>query len=261
MEFFRFGGKPKSFAKGEKIFGENQKPIPFLLMPQRMYLVVDGEVGIVLNNRPIGTVRQGEVFGEMASINQGPRSATAVARTPCRVIALDDKQIQAALGKKPEFALMLMGVMIARLRENLGHAGTARPAAGTPRWKQSVPLEKSLLADLARVLGPDARSSYESGQSIVKEGQTGVLMYVVLYGHVAISVGGKIVEKLGPGGVFGEMALIDRAPRLASVIAETACTLLLIDRHGFLNLVKRSRRFAASLLTAVSERARYMTSR
>jgi CRP-like cAMP-binding protein len=261
MEFFRFGGKPKSFARGDKIFGENQKPIPFLLMPQRMYLLVEGEVGILLKNRPIGTVRQGEVFGEMASINQGPRSATAVARTPCRVIALDDKQLQAALGKKPEFALMLMGVMIARLRENIGRNGTGRASAGGANWRQSVPLPKSLLSDLERVLGSEARTSYESGQSIVKEGQTGVLMYVVLYGRVAISVGGKLVEKLGPGGVFGEMALIDRAPRLASVVAETACTLLALDRHGFLNLVKKSRRFAASLLTAVSERARYMTSR
>ena len=261
MEFFRSGGKPKSFAKGEKIFGENQKPIPFLLMPQRIYLLVEGEVGILLKNRPIGAVYEGEVFGEMASINQGPRSATAVAKTPCRVIALDDKQLQAALGKKPEFALMLMSVMIARLRQNISRTGANQASASGEKFRQSVPLPKSLLSDLERVLGSEARTSYESGQSIIKEGQTGVLMYVVLYGRVAISVGGKLVEKLGPGGVFGEMALIDRAPRLASAVADTACTLLTLDRHGFLKLVKKSRRFAASLLTAVSERARYMTSR
>ncbi len=256
MEFFRFGGKPKSFARGERIFGENQKPIPFLHMRQRMYLLLDGEVGILHKDRPIGTIRQGEVFGEMASINQGPRSATAVARTACRVIALDDRQLQAALGKKPEFALMLMGVMIRRLRENLSNPA---PGKSTVKPSQAAPLPKSLVSDLARVLGSEARSSYESGQSIVKEGQTGVLMYVVLYGRVHISVGGKPVEKLGPGGVFGEMALIDHAPRLATVVAETACTLLALDRHGFLNLVKKSRRFAAGLLSAVSERARYMT--
>ena len=261
MEFFRFGGKPKSFAKGEKIFGENQKAIPFLMMPQRMYLLLEGEIGILLKNKPIGTVRQGEVFGEMASINQRPRSATAVAKSACRVIALDDRQLQAALGKRPEFALMLMSVMVARLRENIGRLGGGNASARAAGWRQSVTLEKSLLADLSRVLGSEARSSYESGQSIIKEGQTGVLMYVVLYGRVAISVGGKLVEKAGPGGVFGEMALVDHAPRLASAVAETACTLLAIDRHGFLNLVKKSRRFAASLLVAVSERASYMTSR
>ncbi len=258
MEFFRFGGKPKSFSKGERIFGENQKPIPFLLLRQRMYLLLDGEVGILHHDRPIGTVRQGEVFGEMASINQGPRSATAVARTACRVIALDDQQLQAALGKKPEFALMLMGVMIARLRENISRAGAA---AGKVNSTQPAPLPKSLVADLARALPYESRSSYESGQSIVREGQTGVLMYVVLYGRVGISVGGKVVERPGPGGVFGEIALIAHAPRLASVAAETACTLLAIDRHGFLNLVKKSRRFAAGLLSSVSERARYMTAR
>src|SRR5206468_11232732 len=46
MEFFRFAGRPKAFAKGRKIFSENQKGIPFLLMPNRMYLLLDGEVGI-----------------------------------------------------------------------------------------------------------------------------------------------------------------------------------------------------------------------
>src|SRR6266850_4818934 len=41
MEFFRFAGKPKTFAKGKKIFSENQRGIPFLLMPNRMYLLLD----------------------------------------------------------------------------------------------------------------------------------------------------------------------------------------------------------------------------
>src|SRR5258708_11795635 len=110
MEFFRFAGKPKAFAKGRKIFSENQKGIPFLLMPNRMYLLLDGEVGIFARHKPVGIVHPGQIFGEMASIDQGPRTGTAFARNPCRVIALDHLQLRAALRRYPEVALMLLSV-------------------------------------------------------------------------------------------------------------------------------------------------------
>ena len=258
MEFFRFAGRPKAFAKGRKIFTENQKGIPFLLMPNRMYLLLDGEVGIFSGDRPVATVRPGQIFGEMASIDQGPRSGTAVTQSACRVIGLDNRQLQIALGRYPEFALMLMSVMIGRLRESISRL--AGPVSGA-RWRESLPLRKDLIEDLGRVLGSDAHLSYESGATILREGQIGVLMYVVLKGKVAIRVGGNLIENVGPGGLFGEMALVDRTPRLASAVAESPCNLLAINRGAFLNLVKHSRRFAASLLAAVSARARYTATR
>jgi CRP/FNR family transcriptional regulator, cyclic AMP receptor protein len=57
-------------------------------------------------------VKVGDIFGERAAISASPRSATAVARSACRGIALDDKQFGAALQKAPEFALMMLGVLI-----------------------------------------------------------------------------------------------------------------------------------------------------
>jgi len=261
LEFFRSAGKAKTFAKGKRIFAENQRGIPFLLMPNRMYLLLDGEVAIFAKSTPIGTVRPGQIFGEMASIDQGPRSATAVAKSASRVIALDNRQLQAALAKRPEFALMLMSVMISRLRESIGRLGASETPLRGAKWRESVPLRKDLVDDLARLVGPGARFSYRAGNTIMTEGSAGALMYVVLRGRIAISVGGSLVESVGPGGAFGEMALVDRTPRLASAVAESDCELLAINRNVFLELVKHSRRFAASLLGAVSERARFMASR
>jgi CRP-like cAMP-binding protein len=80
-------------------------------------------------------------------------------------------------------------------------------------------------------------------------------------GKLAVSIKGKLVERIGPGGVFGEMALIDRTPRLASVVSETECSLLAIGRNTFLDLIKASPDFAVSLLNAVGERARFIASR
>jgi len=261
MEFFRFAGKHRTFAKGKKIFSEDQRGIPFLLMPNRMYLLLDGEVGIFARDKPVGTIHPGQIFGEMASIDQGPRTGTALARTACRVISLDDRQMRAALGKYPEFALMLLSVMIGRLRQSIGRIASSDAPLVRTRWMQPAPLRKDLIEDLGRVLGSEAHISYETGDTIVREGQVGVLMYVVLKGKVAIRVAGKLVENLGPGCAFGEMALVDRTPRLASAVADSNCKLLAINRAAFLNLVKHSRRFAASLLAAVSARARYAASR
>jgi CRP-like cAMP-binding protein len=177
------------------------------------------------------------------------------------VIALDDRQIRTALGRYPEFALMLLSVMIGRLRESIGKVASSESAAARTKWMQPMPLRKDLIDDLGRVLGSEAHLAFDIGNTIVKEGQVGVLMYVVLKGKVAIRVGGKFLENVGPGGIFGEMALVDRTPRLASAVAESNVRLLAINRAAFLNLVKHSRRFAASLLAAVSARARYAASR
>ena len=68
-------------------------------------------------------------------------------------------------------------------------------------------------------------------------------MYVVLSGRVAISIKSKVVEWVGPGGVFGEMALVDQSPRAATATAETDCDLLSINRSDFLTDGKDQSRF------------------
>jgi CRP/FNR family cyclic AMP-dependent transcriptional regulator len=83
---------------------------------------------------------------------------------------------------------------------------------------------------------------------------------VVFKGRVAISIQSTVVEKVGPGGVFGEMALVDQSPRAATAVAETPCVLLAINRNDFLSLVKSKPAFAVSMLKALTERLRHMTS-
>jgi CRP-like cAMP-binding protein len=257
LEFFTSTGKPEAIAQGTRLFAENDKSSKLLLQSDKMYLLVDGEITLTAGEKVIGTVRKGEIFGEMASIADMPRSATATAKTPCRVIALDSGQFQSSLKAKPEFALMLMSVMIGRIRNALGRQG---PAAAAGKVKESAVFDKSSLAVLARALG-QTMVRYERNKTIVTEGTAGVLMYVVVDGKVAVSIKGKLVEKIGPGGVFGEMALVDRAPRLATVVSETDCGLLAIGRNTFLDLIKASPDFAVSLLSAVGERARFVASR
>jgi CRP/FNR family transcriptional regulator, cyclic AMP receptor protein len=255
-EFFS-SGRTEMIPQGATLFAENEKGSRLLLQRDKMYFLVDGEIGLLAGGKVIGTVSKGGVFGEMASISQMPRSATAVARTPCRVIGLDNGQFQSALRGKPEFALMLMSIMIRRIRDALGRREPGGAEAG--KLKESAVFDKSSLAVLARALA-QASVRYERNKTVFTEGQTGVLMYVVTEGRLAVSIKGKLVEKIGPGGVFGEMALVDRTTRLATVVCETDCGMLAIGRNTFLDLVKASPDFAVSLLSAVGERARFIAS-
>ena len=252
--FFESAGKEEGFTAGTVIFAENEKASRILLKRDKMYFLADGEIALTAKGKPIGAVKPGEIFGEMATISDSPRSATALARTACCVLSLDDKQFAAALGRKPEFALMMLGTMIGRLRGMLAqHSGTL----STPGvMKESRVFDKTLMATLADGLGDRATVRYERGKVIMVAGQAGALMYAVSEGRVAISIRGALVERVGPGGVFGEMALVDQSPRAANAVAETDCVLLAINRQVFLNLVKAEPTFGISLLAAMAERLR-----
>jgi CRP/FNR family cyclic AMP-dependent transcriptional regulator len=258
MDFFKSAGKPESFNAGATIFAEDEKG--GLLKRAKMYVLIVGEVEMIAQNQVIGTVKAGETFGEMAVIANAARTATARAKTPCTVIGLDDKQYQSALQQKPEFALMLMSIINTRLRSTISrlrasgslHAGEA---------KESTVFDKKLLAGLANLMAGQEPARYPAGKMIMQEGTGGAFMYVVLDGKVAITIKGGLVGKAGPGGVFGEMALVDQSPRAANAVAETDCALLAINRTAFLQLVKTSPAFGASLLAGLAERAKDMAVR
>jgi CRP-like cAMP-binding protein len=235
------------------LFSENEKASRLLLKRDKMYFLLEGEISLVAKGRPLGAVKPGEIFGEMAAMSDSPRSAGAVAKTACRVIALDDKGFAAALQKKPEFALMMLGTMILRLRGMIAKLSGV-PATG--ELKESRVFDKALMGTLVKGLGEHSVVRYDKGKVIMVAGQAGALMYVVTEGRVAISIRGAVVERAGPGGIFGEMALVDQSPRAADAAAETDCALLAINRHVFLSLVKSEPAFGIALLWAMAERLR-----
>lgn len=257
LEFFRAGGKAEAVPAGTKFFEENQKAGFFAR--DKMYLLLEGEVGLSARGKPVGTVKIGEIFGEMAAISESPRTATAVAKTPCRVIALDDKAFRKALAQKPEFALMLMGMMVERLRAML--ARQLQNTLSDDGISESRVLDRDMLEALAKGLGHEALARHGAGTTLFREGSAGVLAYVVLEGRVAVTIQGKLVQRVGPGGIFGEVALVDQATRTATAVTETDCALIAINRAIFVNLVQRNPDFGAALLSAVAERVRFVASR
>jgi CRP/FNR family transcriptional regulator, cyclic AMP receptor protein len=261
LAFFKAAGRPEAIAEGAKIFAENEREMP-LLKRNKVYYLLKGEVGLVAGRKSLGRVRPGEIFGEMAVISGAPRSASAIAHTACRVIALDDREFQAGLRKTPEFAVMLMSVMINRLRARIAELKQDSALSPDAELKESAAFDPGVLARLVQGLADDPPVFYQEGAAIVAEGQKGMRMYAVVEGRVRISIGGRIVERLGPGGVFGEVALIDPAAlRIADATAEIDSSLQPIGRKAFLALVRTSPEFADTMLTALAGRLRTLTAK
>ena len=258
LQFFRETAALEKFPGGKAIFKAGEKPGGLFSKSARMYLLLDGEIGLMIKSKFFGVVKAGEIFGELAVIAGVPRSATAMAKADCKVLSLDEKQFHAALQKTPDFALMLMSSMGNRLRQSIAKLAASPAAASAPPVDRSDVIDKKMLAELTRELGGQPPVPYGQGKTIISAGAVGASMYVVMDGHVAISIGERVVERVGTGGIFGEMALVDRSARAATVVAESDCALITIGRNEFISLIKAKPVFGALLLKALALRMQYL---
>ena len=95
-----------------------------------------------------------------------------------------------------------------------------------------------------------------AGETVFSEGDAGDQMYGVVDGEIELHTAARHVATLGPDQVFGEMAIIDSSPRMATATATTETTLAVIDRHRFLFLVHETPMFALQVMSSMAERFR-----
>jgi len=81
-----------------------------------MYVVLDGEVEVRVNDRVVDIIRPGNILGEMALIDASARSAAALAKSDCRLAAVDQKLFLYMVQQTPFFSLEVMRVLADRLR-------------------------------------------------------------------------------------------------------------------------------------------------
>ena len=99
---------------------------------------------------------------------------------------------------------------------------------------------------------------YAVGETIFSEGDIGDRLYIVLDGKITLSVGNTPVETIEPGGMFGEMALIDTEPRSATARAVSDTKLVSIDEDRFNYLVQQTPHFALVVMRTLVKRLRNM---
>ena len=125
-------------------------------------------------------------------------------------------------------------------------------------------LDKKELQTLAKSC---QERKYSPGSILIKQGDTGVGLYVIINGHVKTTLArnpDRAEEDLGtygPGSVLGEMALLDDLPRSATVTAIDYVTALLLPVWEFRTTVRSHPEIALKLLSVLSKRLRKMESR
>lgn len=98
--------------------------------------------------------------------------------------------------------------------------------------------------------------TFAEGATVVAQGATGTGFFVIVEGNATVSVAGDVVGQLGPGDSFGEMALIDEAPRSATITAATDLRCYGMTPWEFRPFVESHPQVAWALLQALTRRLR-----
>lgn len=109
-ELFTHESNPVCLAAGEFLFRAGEAP-------DGMFVLLDGTLDIAVGEIVVENATRGEIIGEMALIDQSPRAATVVARTPCRLAKLDAVRFQRLIQQNPFFATHVMKVLADRVRK------------------------------------------------------------------------------------------------------------------------------------------------
>jgi CRP-like cAMP-binding protein len=178
------------------------------------YLVEQGELEVHVDGFLVNELGRGAGFGELALLRRTPRTATVRARSDVSLLALDRTAFLAAVaGPDLQF-----GGEVEQL-----DSGTQDPADLLGRTMLLQGIGRRTLQDLARGAHECA---FAAGEQIVVEGDTEDCYYVLLKGHATVSVGTEPRGVLQAGDCFGEIAVLHKVPRSASVVAAEACLLL-----------------------------------
>lgn len=120
-----------------------------------------------------------------------------------------------------------------------------------------VPLFSALSKkDLALVAKSAEDVKVDAGKVLVTEGSAGAEFFVIMDGKARVTRRGRKVADLGPGLFFGDLALLDRAPRNATVVADTPMEVLVLGQREFAALIDEVPGFAHKLLAGLARRLR-----
>jgi CRP-like cAMP-binding protein len=121
---------------------------------------------------------------------------------------------------------------------------------GVPMFRGLIDRDVELLERHASVMRCVA------GTDVVRAGEPGEEFFVILAGSATVHLDERVFDDIGPGDHFGELALLDPAPRDATVTATTDLTVLVLGRRGFLSAVRQVPSIAETVLAHLAHRLR-----
>ncbi len=278
----------REYAKGEVIFKESE-------IGNCMFEILSGSVSIVAEKgteyeRKLTDLGKGDIFGEMAVIEESPRSATAIALEDTEVEVIKGSGINDYLKRKPERIIEIMRHLSGRIRVLTdNYMAVCRAINESNENKGKVKQKESLWTKLRAFAGIYTRKGsaipeavreesfmhaeglgdnvlyYDKGGIIFQEGDNSGCMYDILGGKVGIYASyGKPEEKLlatlEANKFFGEMGMIDNEIRSATAVALEYDTYVeAIYPKDLDSLFKQSPEKVLQILKHLSSRLRRLT--
>lgn len=273
------------YKRGEVVFSQGDHG-------DTMYIIQSGAVEVACRQGEkdviLALLDQGDFFGEMALLDDKPRSATVTALRRTRLLALSRSSLLVRLRQDPGVALHLLKTLSHRIEKNnyllkkrLNGGNAWRPASsagsrniGEAPCAPTVPppapvLEKNSSSSLQQKETPDNSFVendcvwFEPGQVLFRQDEPGDTMYVIMEGMVEIVHGQEgstlVLARLGPNDYLGEMALFTHRPRTATAVSVVRTKLLPIKRDEFLDRIREKPELALYILQTLIKRLRKTT--
>jgi F420-non-reducing hydrogenase small subunit len=271
------------YRRGEVVFRQGDPG-------ESMYVIQSGavEVSQLKNGREtvIAILEKGDFFGEMALLENKFRSATITAISRTRLIPLTKDLFVDRLKRDPDVSLHLLKKLIQRILR--AHRRIRKEMLENESFRNAVaiyseevltegrrtPAEETDVLPAIKRFSDDflASQSQESmyrhrhhaapGETIFREGGTGNCMYLILKGSVGIckdeTRDTRLIDTIGPGDFFGEMALIADMPRSATVMALEPTDLIVIDKKQFVESIENQPELAIAIVRTLILRLSYL---
>lgn len=181
------------------------------------YIIEQGEVEFIKNGMKLGEAGRGATFGELALMYNSPRQATVRSKTHCKMYLLDRMTFKKILLNNSYSQRSLFENFLKNL----------------PILKNLTDAERNKLIDVLKIktVGKD--------QIIIRQGEIGENFYIIEQGDCAVIKDGEQVNVLHQNDYFGELSLLDDAPRAATVkvISEQGCKVVYLGKSEFKRLL------------------------
>jgi len=230
------GGEQRTYKTGEIIIKRDT-------MGQEAFVLLSGSVGVFSafymlgKGEPLATLPALSVFGESAAVLNKKRTADVVALTDSQVLVINLKKItepnqKADLNKNLKIRLVFHQLM--RLH----------------------PVFKNLPPDIIQMLLTFCQiENMPAHKTVVQQGEMGNKFYFILSGAVHVIKDRLPEVRLAVGSFFGEMSILKRQMRTASIVTETDCIFLVLTERNFITLLSTNLRLAAEMEKEIANRA------
>jgi putative peptide zinc metalloprotease protein len=213
----------------------------------KFYIIKSGTVEVTKSEeagveKHLAFLTEGDYFGEVALLEDVPRTANCIARGPAQLISLS----------RENFDVVVRG--------HFELAGKIDRAAAKSALIRKVPLFSDFSpSQLRRILLKLRTREFGKGAYIIRQGEVGDTFYVIEEGEVQVLAADergreRAVARLGRGEYFGEIALLAEVPRTASVAALSDSTILALSKDDFEGLIKKEMMASESLEKVSSRR-------